>query len=84
MAKRREVPVIDVANMQPDELGALKKVVNDFMERYKNVQNEIDLLKEDEKNLIEEFIGRWRCRIGHSSSCKSRGVSGIYFSIPKS
>lgn len=40
---------------QPDELGALKEVVREFMKRLTNIENEIGLLNEDKKNLVEEF-----------------------------
>lgn len=40
---------------QPDELGALKETVREFMKRLTNIENEIGLLNEDKKNLVEEF-----------------------------
>jgi len=40
---------------QPDELGALKEVVNEFVKRLKVIENELDLLKEDKKELVAEF-----------------------------
>lgn len=45
----------NVADLQPDELNALKALVKEFMERASNIDNEIELLKEDRKELIEEF-----------------------------
>jgi uncharacterized protein (UPF0335 family) len=39
----------------PTELGELKKVVNSFMERFDNIENEIETLKTDQKELILEF-----------------------------
>lgn len=54
MSKNKN-PQADVAAMTPDELGALKKVVGEFMERLQNVDNEIETLKEDRKALCEEF-----------------------------
>lgn len=53
MAKK--APAIDVATLQPDELGALKVVVGEFLTRYRNIENEMETLKEDRKALIEEF-----------------------------
>lgn len=53
--KRVKVEVVDLAIMQPSELNALKAVVDEFMNRYKSLQGEIETLKEDEKNLIEEY-----------------------------
>jgi uncharacterized protein (UPF0335 family) len=41
--------------MQPDELNTLKSVVKEFMNRLENIDNEIELLKEDRKNLLEEY-----------------------------
>jgi uncharacterized protein (UPF0335 family) len=41
--------------MQPDELNALKTLVKEFIERLSNVDNELELLKEDRKELIEEY-----------------------------
>jgi hypothetical protein len=40
---------------QPDELNELKSVVGDFVRRLKNVENEMELLKESRKDLIDEF-----------------------------
>lgn len=44
-----------VAPRQPDELGALNAVVDEFLTRYKNIENELELLKTDQKELVEEF-----------------------------
>ena len=43
------------ADRQPMELGELRKLLSEFMERYNSIENEISLLKEDQKNLIEEY-----------------------------
>ena len=48
----------EVAPEQPTELGALREVVTTFMERFDRMENEIDLLKEDQKQLIEDFSDR--------------------------
>lgn len=53
--KKAAVPTADA---QPVELGELKKVVDEFMDRYTQIDNELDLLKEDQKNLVEEFSDR--------------------------
>jgi hypothetical protein len=45
----------NVANMQPDEINALRAVVTEFMERASNIDNEIEQLKEDRKELVEEY-----------------------------
>jgi len=49
---------MDGAERQPDEIGELTKVVNEFIDRFKSVEQEIDLLKEDQKSLVEEFSDR--------------------------
>lgn len=48
----------EVAPEQPTELGALKAIVDEFMGRYDRIDNEIDLLKDDQKQLLEEFSDR--------------------------
>lgn len=53
MAKKQ--PTYNVELMTPDELGAVKKLVGEFMSRLSNVENEIETLKEDRKELITEF-----------------------------
>lgn len=44
-----------VADLQPDELHALKELVQEFMNRASTIDNEIEQLKADRKELIEEF-----------------------------
>jgi uncharacterized protein (UPF0335 family) len=51
----RKAPEKAVAELQPDELNALKALVKEFMDRVANVDNEIEQLKEDRKELIEEY-----------------------------
>lgn len=46
---------VDIAALQPDELGALRVLVKEFISRVQNVDNEIETLKEDRKNVIEEY-----------------------------
>jgi uncharacterized protein (UPF0335 family) len=46
------------ADRQPMELGELEKLVVEFMDRYTSVENEIELLSEDQKNLVEEYSDR--------------------------
>ena len=55
MAKKKSIEQYNVAVLQPDELNALKATVKEFMERASNIDNEIELLKEDRKELIEEY-----------------------------
>jgi len=45
----------NTAEMQPDELNALRALVKEFLTRASNIDNEIELLKDDRKELIEEF-----------------------------
>ena len=42
-------------DQQPDELGALKVVVGEFVRRLKAIEGELDLLKESKKDLVDEF-----------------------------
>lgn len=42
----------------PDELGAIKEIVAEFIKRLQNVENELSLLREDRKALIEEYRDR--------------------------
>lgn len=45
----------NIAIMQPDEIGALRELVKEFVTRINTVDNEIELLKGDRKELIEEY-----------------------------
>ena len=54
MAKK-SAPTTSVADMQPDELNALKALVQEFMGKIQNVDSEIETLKEDRKEIIEEY-----------------------------
>ncbi len=49
---RKEIPDM------PTELGEIEKLVTEFMNRYENVENELETLKLDKKELIEEFSDR--------------------------
>ena len=55
MVKRNRPAYDDVATLQPDELGAVKTIVKEFISRLTNIDNEAEILKEDRKLLIEEF-----------------------------
>jgi len=55
MSKKQQPKNYNVATMQPDELNALKALVKEFVDRMQNVDNEINLLKADRKELILEF-----------------------------
>jgi uncharacterized protein (UPF0335 family) len=41
--------------MAPDELGAIRALVKEFMDKVSNIDNEVEELKEDRKNLIEDY-----------------------------
>lgn len=45
----------NVAALQPDELNALRALVKEFVTRIETVDNEIETLKEDRKEIIEEY-----------------------------
>lgn len=45
----------NVELMQPGDVDNLKSDVKEFITRLSNVDSEIELLKEDRKNLVEEF-----------------------------
>lgn len=45
----------NVDQMTPDELGAIKTLVKEFITKIESVDNEVSLLKEDRKELIEEY-----------------------------
>ena len=55
MAKKSSPKQYNVAELQPDELNSLKALVKEFVEKIENVDNEIELLKNDRKELIEEW-----------------------------
>lgn len=46
---------VATADQQPDELGELTKVVEEFTRRLGVIDQEIDVLKSDRKELVEEF-----------------------------
>ena len=43
---------------EPTELGAPKELLGKFMSRFTNIEHEMELLKEDQKALIEEYEGQ--------------------------
>ena len=55
MPKKSAPRQYNVAELQPDELNSLKALVKEFVEKIENVDNEIELLKNDRKELIEEW-----------------------------
>lgn len=55
--KKRKQPVA-VADMQPDELNALKALLKEFMNKLTVIEDERNLLAEDAKELVEEYSDR--------------------------
>lgn len=45
----------NIAVMQPDEIGALRNLVKEFITKIEAIDNEIELLKGDRKEVIEEY-----------------------------
>lgn len=45
----------NVAHLQPDEINALRALVKEFVSRIETIDNEIELLKQDRKEVIEEY-----------------------------
>lgn len=54
----RKAPEKAVAELQPDELNALKALVKEFMGKIESIDNEVELLKQDRKEIIEEYQDR--------------------------
>jgi len=52
---KKQAKNYNVAIMQPDEIGELRELVKEFVNRINTVDNEIELLKSDRKELIEEY-----------------------------
>lgn len=48
----------NVSEMQPDEVNALRALVQEFIGRVESLDTEIEGLKEDRKDLIEEYSDR--------------------------
>lgn len=48
----------NVAIMQPDEVGALRNLVKEFVTKIEAIDNEIELLKGDRKEIIEEYTSK--------------------------
>ena len=55
MSKKNSAKNYNVATLQPDEIGALRELVKEFSEKIENVDNEIELLKQDRKDIIESY-----------------------------
>jgi len=48
----------NVAHLQPDEIGALRSLVKEFITKIESIDNEIELLKGDRKEVIEEYTSK--------------------------
>lgn len=55
MPKKSGIKQYNVAHLQPDELNSLKALVKEFVGKMESVDNEIELLKQDRKELLEEY-----------------------------
>lgn len=55
MPKKIPPKQYNTADMQPDEIGALRALVKEFVGKVETIDNEIELLKTDRKELIEEW-----------------------------
>lgn len=55
MAKKNTPKNYNVAELQPDEINSLRDLVKEFVGKVENIDNEIELLKQDRKELIEEY-----------------------------
>lgn len=44
-----------VADLQPDEINTLRGLVKEFISKIESIDNEIELLKSDRKEVIEEY-----------------------------
>jgi len=55
MKKKSKSQAVDVATLQPDELNELKKVVQEYISRKESIENEIQMLKDDSKELDIEY-----------------------------
>ena len=58
MAKKNQTKNYNVAELQPDEINSLRDLVKEFVGKVENIDNEIELLKQDRKELIEEYTDR--------------------------
>lgn len=55
MTRKTPEKQYNVAAMQPDEVNAIRTLVKDFITKIESVDNEIELLKGDRKEIVEEF-----------------------------
>lgn len=55
MPKKNNIKNYNIAQMQPDEINALRALVKEFTGKLESIDNEVELLKQDRKELIEEY-----------------------------
>lgn len=55
MPKKQAPKNYNTAIMQPDEINALRALVKEFVGKIETLDNEIELLKNDRKEIIEEY-----------------------------
>lgn len=55
MPKRQQTLDKAVAELMPDEINAVKALVKEFMKKVEAVDSEVELLKEDRKEILEEY-----------------------------
>jgi len=48
----------NIATLQPDEVGALRNLVKEFITKIEAIDNEMELLKGDRKEVIEEYTDK--------------------------
>lgn len=53
--RKRQQKQYNVAELQPDEINSLRSLVKEFTQRIDSIDDEIELLKQDRKELIEEY-----------------------------
>jgi len=58
MVKKNKLAEKTVAELQPDEINALRALVKEFMGKAESIDNEITQLKDDRKELIEDYKER--------------------------
>jgi uncharacterized protein (UPF0335 family) len=46
------------SNLQPDELNALNNLVEQFIKRLNAIESNVELLKEEKKDLLQEYKDR--------------------------
>jgi len=52
---KRNAKNYNVETMQPDEINTLRSLVKEFINKIESIDNEIELLKTDRKEIIEEY-----------------------------